>query len=417
MKLVERHIISREHPWYKSADELCFASKNLYNYANYIVRKSFIVDNKYLENNKIYHLVKGHESYKALPAKVSNQVLMLLQKNWKSFFAAMKKWGEHPEKFLGRPRLPKYKHKQQGRNVVIYELGAISKPNLQKGLVKLSKTSIEVKTKAENVLQVRIVPQCHQYVIEVVYEHSAIQPQTNSQAIASVDLGINNLATLTSNKKGFQPVLVNGRPLKSINQFYNKLRAELQIFLNSEKKKTSSRIKKLTAKRNNKVDNFLHNASRYIINHLVANQIGTLVIGKNQLWKQEVEMGKQNNQQFVCIPHTKLIEQLTYKAKLVGIKIIIQEESYTSKASFLDGDFIPTYGSNDAKEVKFSGKRIKRGLYRSAKKMLLNADVNGSYNILRKAVPTGFPNGIEGVAVLPIRVTPGKARKSSYGHK
>jgi putative transposase len=409
MRLVERHVIDKSHQFYKECDELAWHSKNLYNYCNYLIRQLFIKEGIYLDNCKIYPLVKFHEAYKALPAKVSNQVLIGLHRNWKSFFEAIKEWKKDPNKFLGRPKLPKYKDKTKGRFCLVYEKGAISKPVLRKGIVKLSKTLIEFPTKCENVQQVRIIPRYGQYVIEVVYEVQPTSLDFKKDTIAGIDIGVNNLAAVSSNLEGVKPLLINGRPLKALNQYYNKEKARLQSLLRG-KAQTSKRIQQLSAKRANQVDTYLHQASRLVINHLIQNRIQTLVIGKNELWKQEVNMGKRNNQEFVLIPHARFIEMIQYKAELVGIKLVLTEESYTSKASFLDQDEIPTYGRIQEKP-KFSGRRICRGLYKSAKGTL-NADVNGSLNMIRKVFPTVFAQGIEGVAVRPIRVTPNKVKKA-----
>ncbi|QLE46365.1 IS200/IS605 family element transposase accessory protein TnpB (plasmid) [Nostoc sp. C052] len=405
MRLVERHIIKINHRFYKEIDDLAWRSKNLYNYANYLVRQSFIKDSAYLNNVAVFHLVKKHESYTALPAKVSNQVLMALHRNWKSFFEAQKAYNQNPSKFNGRPKLPKYKDKLKGRNIVIYELGAISKKTLKEGIIKLSKTAIELKTFVNNVKEVRLIPKCGQYVIEVVYELEVVPQQLNPDWVAGIDIGLDNLAALTSNKLGFKPVLVNGRPLKSINQQYNKVKAKLQSYLKGNAK-TSIRINALTCKRNNQIDNYLHNASRWIINHLVDEKIGTLVIGKNDQWKQKINLGTKTNQNFVGIPHSRFIEQLQYKSELVGITVLINEESYTSASSFLDLDPIPVYKKGE--KHTFSGKRIKRAWYRSSDGRLIHADINASLNIIRKVFPATLSSGIEDIAVYPFRVTPGK---------
>ena len=410
MRLVERHVIDKNHRFYKECDQLAWCSKNLYNYCNYLVRQSFIKDEVYLDNCQVYPLVKSHKAYQALPAKVSNQVLMSLHRNWKSFFESIKEWKKNQTKFLGKPKLPKYKDKTKGRFCLFYEKGAISKPALSKGIIKLSKNSLKFPTKCKNVQQVRIIPRCGQYVIEVVYE---VEPKTvklNPEWVAGVDIGINNLAVVTSNLQGVKPLLINGKPLKAINQYYNKEKARLQSLLKG-KAQTSKRIQQLSAKRGNQVDTYLHQSSRLVINHLIQNQIETLVIGKNDLWKQQASMGKRNNQQFGSIPHARFVEMLTYKAELAGIKVVLTEESYTSKASFLDKDDIPRYGSKQ-ETVNFSGRRVCRGLYKSVKGIVINADVNGSLNIIRKVFPTAFAQGIEGVAVRPIRVTPNKVKKA-----
>ena len=333
---------------------------------------------------------------------------MVLDRNWKSFQAANQSYSDTPEKFLGKPKLPKYKHKEKGRNIVVYTTQALSKPALKQGIIQPSKTGISLKTQvaAHQIKQVRIVPKLNHYVIEVIYETEIQQHELNPEAIASIDLGLDNLATLTFNQAGLVPILVNGRPLKSINQYYNKTCSSCQSLL--PEKTSSQRLRKLANRRDFKVTDYLHKASRLIINTLINYQIGTLVIGQNQQWKQQIRLGKRTNQNFVQIPHTRFIEMLSYKAKLAGIKVILTEESYTSKASFLDGDDIPVYGEEKHRKPVFKGKRVKRGLYRTQSGNLIQADVNGSLNIMRKAVPNAFSYGIEGVVVHPVRITPSK---------
>ena len=410
MRHVERHIVKENSQIWKQIDELCFLSKNLYNYANYKVRQSFIFEKVYLGYNKIYHLVKDKPDYQALPRKVSQQVLKGLDENWKSFMTASKAYKENAEKFTGRPKLPKYKHKTKGRNLLTYTIQAISKPWLLKGIVKLSGTDIFVPTKAENIVQARIIPKIGQYVIEIVYEQNEHCTVNNNTAVAAIDIGVDNLAALTSNLKGFKPILVNGRPLKSLNQFYNKTKAKLQSQLQG-KQQTSKQIQRLTALRNNRIDTYLHQGSRWIINHLDKYGIGKLIVGQNPLWKQQVNNGKKNNQSFVSIPHARFVEMLIYKGAMKGIKVILREESYTSKASFLSLDYIPSWGDENASAIKFSGYRESRGMYKQkGQKKRINADVKGSYNIMRKVIPTVFDGGIEGAVVRPIRVTPGNAK-------
>ncbi len=346
---------------------------------------------------------------KALPAKVSQQILMLLDRNWQSFFEAMSTYNSEPSKFLARPKLPKYKDKKKGRNLLIYTTQALSKTGLKKGLIQPSKTKLSMTTKVKfvDIAQVRIVPKLDHYVLEVVYNVVEKLEACDPNKVASADLGVNNLAAVTFNQPGLKPLLINGRPLKSINQYYNRKKAKLQSALGRENA-TSNQIKILSTKRNHKVDDYLHKASRYLINVLLFRGIGTLIIGKNVGWKQSTEIGKHHNQNFVSIPHARFIEQLQYKAALVGIKVIVTEESYTSLASFLDDDVIPNYQQGFS-NYKFSGRRIKRGMYKSKSGRQLNADVNGAYNIMRKAVPSmSLTEGIEGVVVRPVRVTPAK---------
>ncbi|WP_293282403.1 transposase, partial [Microcoleus sp. PH2017_36_ELK_O_B] len=333
MQLTERHIIKSKERRFVQIDELAFKSKNLYNAANYVLRQSFIYGWGYVNYNEMNRLMKSHAAYKAMPAKVSQQILMLLDKNWKSFFEALKAYKKDASKFTGRPKLPKYKDKVKGRNILVYTIQAISSRQLKNGIIKLSGTEILIKTKVnpERICQVRLVPKCDAYVIEVIYDEPESTASSNN-FVASIDLGLDNLVALTSNQPGFIPLLINGRPLKSINQFYNKRSSQLQSQLKGERK-TSPRLQRLTRCRNQKVDNYLHHTSRLIVELLTANQIGTLVIGKNAQWKTEINLGKRTNQNFVSIPHARLIEMLEYKARLVGIKVIVQEESYTSKSS------------------------------------------------------------------------------------
>jgi putative transposase len=310
----------------------------------------------------------------------------------------MAQWREHPEKFLGRPSLPKYKDKSRGRNLLIYTVQAISKPVLRQGFIEPSGLSIRIKTTHHNVDQVRIIPRHGFYVVEVVYTREPVQAEVDPTLYAGIDIGVDNLATLTSNKRGFVPRIVNGRPVKSINQFYNKRKAELdeKLMKMDAHRRHSHRLERLITTRTRRINHYLHTASRRLVNLLVKEGIGTLVIGKNPNWKQKVDMGKRNNQQFVAIPHARFIEMLAYKAELVGIRVIITEESYTSTCSFLDHEPI-------GRHETYAGKRVKRGLFRASDGRLINADVNGSANIIRKVAPNAFADGVEGVVVRPVR--------------
>lgn len=403
MQLVERHVITPADPRFAPIDRAAFASKNLYNAANYLVRQSFIQEGVYLTYHEMHRQMKDQEAYQALPAKVAQWVLRLLDKNWVSFFAAMEAWRKDPSRFLGRPKLPGYKDKQQGRNLLVYTIQALSAPALREGWIVPSRLEITVKTKQQAVQQVRILPRTGFYVVEVVYEREPQPAGVDLALHAGIDVGLNNLATITSDKPGFVPRFVNGRPVKSINQFYNKRRAAHQSQL-GEEVRTSRRLERITTTRTRRIDHYLHTASRRIIALLVAEGIGTLCIGKNPNWKQEANMGRRTNQNFVSVPHARFIEMLTYKAQLVSIQVIVTEESYTSKASFLDADPLPVYGSAGAESATFSGKRVKRGLYRAADGRHINADVNGAYNIIRKVAPEAFAQGSRGCVVHPVRL-------------
>ncbi|MBW4597406.1 MAG: transposase [Brasilonema angustatum HA4187-MV1] len=394
MQLVEKHVINRNHRLWKECDQLAFKSKDLYNAANYIQRQYFFDSGKYHTLPTLYHLIKNHQAYKALPTKVSKQICKVLCQAWTGFMAAMKAWRKDIAGFLGKPRLPGYKHKTDGRNIVIYPDESVSIPGLRKGFVVLSQCSIKLPTKTSNVDQVRIVPQKTCYVIEIIYSKELVQ-QTQGYS-AALDVGLSNLMTATSNNPGVKPLVVNGKPLKSINQLFNKRKAQAQS------QQAHRQVLDLVHKRNNRVSNYLHTASRRVIDWCLASGISRLIVGKNDRWKQDINIGKSNNQQFTAVPHTRLIQMLEYKGALVGIKVMTTEEAYTSKASALDGDALPKYREATP---RFSGKRIKRGLYRSGTGRFINADVNGSLNIGRKVIPD-FMKGIEGLPFIPVVVDP-----------
>ena len=399
MRLVERHQIGKNHRLFKELDRVSFLSKNLYNAGLYQARQSFFANNEsykdYLNIQKEFQ-DSNQIDYRSLPSKVSQHVLKQVEKDFKSFFEASTEYQKTPKKFLGKPKIPKYKDKTKGRNLLVYTIQAVSKTALREGKIKLSQTEIEFSTsvKAEQIQQVRIIPRNSYYIIEVVYEKLAKEKKADNQRSVGIDIGVNNLACIVTND-GDQPMIINGKPLKSINQYYNWKKAKLQA---KSKLSKSRKIEKLTNKRNNKVEDYLHQASREITNQIVSKEITKVVIGKNHNWKQEVNIGSRNNQNFVSIPHAEFINKIKYKCELEGIEVIIQEESYTSKCSFLDKEPI-------RKHAQYLGKRVTRGLFESATGIKLNADVNGGANILTKAIPNAFrAEGIEGVVVRPIRL-------------
>lgn len=381
MKLVERRIIKQNDMLYKEIDNLCFLSKNLYNSTLYYVRQHYFKNKEYLNYNKVNKIFTDEKQidYCALPRKVSKYVQMLLDKNYKSYFELLKLKEQGLYKNPVKP--PKYLDNMNGRQILTYCKQAISFK--EKGFIKLSRTTIKLKTDRE-VQFVRLVPKNGYYIIEIGYNEKPKNKLKDNYKYASIDIGVNNLATMTSNV--FSPVIVNGKPLKSINQYYNKRVAQLtSISETLNKQKTTKRIKSIGRIRNNKIEDYMHKASRYIVNHLVSTDINTLIIGYNEGWKQDTTQGKANNQKFVNIPFCKFIHMISYKCELEGIRVILHEESYTSKCSFIDQDYIPTYSIDD-NLLNSSGKRIKRGLYKSKDGLCINADVNGSYNIMRKTL-------------------------------
>lgn len=392
MKLVERHIIKTSDKRFKELDKFTHLSKNLYNAGLYAVRQHFFEHGTFLSYvDNCYNFSKENNiDYRALPSKVAQQTLKMVEQNFKSFFSLLKL--ANKGKYQEDVNIPKYLQKD-GRYLVIYTNQAISKKWLKKGYIKLSGTDVFVKTKQKSVNQVRVVHKGNHIVVEVLYERQEQTLKEDNGRYASIDLGVNNLATISSNVA--KPIIINGRPLKSINQYYNKEKAKLQSKLKNNEK-TSNRIKSVTLRRNNKVNDYLHKASRYIVNYLVSNNINTLVIGHNKGWKQNINIGKVNNQKFVQIPFSKFIDLLTYKCSLEGINVVMTEESYTSKCSFMDSETIQ-------KHTTYKGSRTKRGLFKTAKNKLINADLNGSLNILRKVIGE-FQYSIE-VCSTPLVIT------------
>ena len=389
MNVVESHIIKPSHKDYKELDNLLFLSKNLYNTGLYEVRQHFFkskedpsIKYKYLNYYALNALLKGREdeNYRALPANTSQEVLKLINQNFCAFFKTLSLKRQKITTYPNRVNIPKYLDKEKGRQVLTYNGSTIASKPLKKGIIQLPKTKIQIKTKhPESLRQVRVVPKNNYIVIEVIYEIQEKELLKDNSRYLSIDLGINNLATCSSNV--ISPFIIDGRRIKSINQFYNKHKAELQSSL-KKNKRTSKRIQHLTNKRNFKILNYLHKTSKYIVNQAVSHSLNTIVIGYNKGWKQETKLSKKVKQNFVQIPFEKLVQLISYKARLQGIQVFLQEESYTSQVSFIEGDYIPTFGKDDLKKNP-SGKRIKRGLY-SSPKGLLNADINGSLNILRK---------------------------------
>lgn len=399
MQLVEQHILKKT----EELDSLCFKSKNLYNSCLYVVKQYFFEHQKYIGFKQLSNTVKSQECYQELPIKVSQLVVKQVDTEFKSFFKALKSYKKNPSGFLGRPKIPHYKDKQKGRNLVQYNDQAFYKRSLKEGLAHPSGTNIKVPTQKKKIDQMRIVPHSTYFTLEVVYTQLQENLQLNKDNVIAIDLGVNNLTSITSNKQGFQPLLVNGRTLKAINQFYNKTRSIKQSKL-PENQKTSYLMEILTIKRNRKIKHYMHHVSKLIVQLCKNNDIGTIVIGKNDNWKQESDMSKKNNQNFVSIPFNMLINQIKYKAELVGIEVKFTEESYTSKCSFLDLEEM-------CKHEKYKGYRKERGLFKSTfSKKLINADTNGSYNIMRKVFPKFFTEyGIEDFVVSPSLCTPCRA--------
>lgn len=404
---VEKHIIKKNNYYYKMFDDYCFKSKNLYNHANYIVRNEFIKTNKWIRYNDLDKLLKSdikYDDYKQMPtAQSAQQILKVLDENWKSFFVSIKDWSKNKDKYLGKPKLPNYKPKNgrfmlvlTNQNVKLKNNSELKFPKCFNGFT--IKPVFVNKDNFTSFQQVRIIPNKNQFVIELVY-NITIQDKKKCDncRYISIDIGLDNLATITNNV-GLQPVIINGKGLKSINKYYNKQMSHYRrIAKRMNVLDCTNRMDKTTKRRNNKINDYMHKASKFVIDYVLENNINTIIIGNNKNWKQKSEMSKKVNQSFIGIPHQKFIEMICYKAETAGVNVIISEESYTSGTSFLDGE-------EPIKANYNKSRRVHRGLFISDNGIKINADVNGSLQIMKKVFPNVFSNGIEDVVLHPIRV-------------
>ena len=373
IQLTQQIIINDKHRWYSMLDMLCFKSKNLYNYALYQIRQHYTNTNKYLSYYDLNSLLSKENQidYRSLPyAQCSQQVLRQIDKQYISFYKAIKS-----NKMKGKKiRLPKYKDKYNGRNIIVYTNQCF---RLKDNILTLKiddNNKIKFNTDL-NVQIVRIIPKGNHIIIELIY-NKEYELKCDNKQYGAIDLGLNNLVTLTSNV--CQSIIYDGKKLKNINHFYNKRKALLQSKLNGNKK-TSKRIKRISYRRNNKIKDYMHKVSCLIVKYMETNNLNTLFVGKNIGWKEGINIGKTNNQNFVAIPYNLLISMLDYKCKLSGVKMIILNEAYTSKCSFIDNEKI-------CQHKTYCGKRIKRGLFESRNRYKINADINGSFNIMRLGI-------------------------------
>ena len=391
----ESHVIRRDNPLWKTVDRNCFLSKNMYNYANFEIRKRFIEERYWMRYAEMAKTFKSSEPYKELMSQPSQQTLTLLDAMWKSFFTAIKDWKKNPGKYLGRPKLPKYLPKN-GRYIwSIKNNGCrIRDGRLEFVIKRLSKVSIPTKARGR-LLCVRFVPKGTCYVMEVLTEVEVPeQPTGEPKRIVGIDLGVNNLVT-AANNIGLMPIIVNGKGIKSINQFYNKQKAKIQSELMMRNgTRTSKKIEGMLFKRCCRIKTKFHQISRLVVNYCAANHIDTIVCGLNRGWKQEVGMGKQNNQRFSYIPYDILINQFAYKCQDAGIRFLVVEEAYTSGTSVLD-DELPT------KEFYDKSRRKKRGLFYWSGGTV-NADVNAACQIIKKVSPNAFADGVGAADLQPV---------------
>ncbi len=392
MRLVERHIVKDNQ-----FEDICLKSGLLYNYVLFNIRQGIFDGNYLKEYDFSTKLCKENQfDFRNLPTAVSQQVIAQVFSSIRSWIRSKKEYEKNPSKFLSRPKLPKYKRGKK-QNMVVFTTSACRLKN--DGCIHFIKNIIQpIKTKiGENKLcQVRIIHQATCYVVEVIYEKKEQDLNLDKNNVLSIDLGLNNLCSCINNA-GKKPFIVNGKIIKSFNQWYNKKRARLMSYIGD--KGTSKRLRRLNNYRNFWIEDKIHKVSRFIVNYCINNNIGRLVIGLNKGWKNRISLGKKTNQKFVEIPFSKLIDKISYKCKLVGINFQVNEESYTSKVYHLAFEKL---GKHDV----YLGKRKKRGLFQSSIGKLLNADINGAIGIGRKVFDDSYVSRIiySGLAFNPIRV-------------
>ena len=384
-----KHLSKEE---YNILRELCHTAKNLANEAIYNIRQYYFTEEEYLKYEKNYALLKDSPNYKTLNSNMAQQILKEVDGSFKSFFGLLKlaKKGKYSFRDC---KLPHYLPKDGFTTLVI----GFVRLNGNKLILPYSNTfkkthkPVEIKIPPiladKHIKEIRIIPKsgARFFEIQYTYEAECIQRNLNKNNALALDLGINNLVTaVSSNGRSF---IIDGRRLKSINQWFNKENARLQSIKDKQHygKKPTNRQKAIARDRNNKVNDYMNKTARKVIDYCIANNIGVLVVGYNETFQRSSHMGKQNNQNFVNIPYGQIRNKLEYLCELNGIVFVKQEESYTSQASFWDRDNIPVYNADNPQFYKFSGIRIRRGLYKTANGILLNADVNGALNILRKS--------------------------------
>ena len=388
LKQQVKHLSKKE---FRNLKYLSHIAKNLTNEAIYNIRQYYFKNKKYLSYNENYKMLKNSENYKKLNSNMAQQILKEVDESFKSFFTLLKltKNGQYDNKKI---KLPKYLTKDGFTTLVIGFVRLKDDILIVPYSNSFRKTHKEIVIKLPPVLkgkkikEIRIIPKQHSryFEIQYIYEVEEVQRELNKENVLGIDLGIDNLCTCVTNTGA--SFIIDGRKLKSTNQYYNKINAKLQSIKDKQKiERTTLRQKRITRKRNNRINDYLSKAARTIVNYCLNNDIGKLVLGYNEDFQRKSNIGSINNQNFVNIPYGKLRDKLIYLCKLYGIEFKLQEESYTSKASFFDGDEIQIYDKENPQEYIFSGKRIKRGLYQTRKGYQLNADCNGALNILRKS--------------------------------
>lgn len=376
---------------------VCHRAKNLYNLGNWYVRQDLFNLGNVLSYYDLDFMCHEAEAYRTLPAQTAQQVLRLVAQNWKAYFRAAKDYHAHPGKYRGQPRLPGYKPRD-GECVTTF---TSQQCHVRGGFLSFPKRANLPPVKLREGLgppcQVRVVPSGDRYIIEVVHERTTRDMALDKRRAIGVDIGMRNLATIAGNA-GQRPFVIKGGAAKSVNHFFNRELARLRsVAQKTNGRKTTRRIRHLYQVRDAKIWDLFHKVSRYIVNYCIAHDVGTVAVGYNPGWKQRCQLGRSANQAFVQLPFHALVAQLQYKAALVGITVILVDERYTSRCSAIDGE---TVGRHE----RYAGRRVSRGLFRTRAGVLINADVNGAYNILRQAVPEALADGIQGAGRHPVVV-------------
>jgi len=397
---------------YRNIKELSHIAKNLANQAIYNVRQYYFREGKYLNYQKNYVLLKESENYKALNSNMAQQIMKEVDGMFQSFFALLElaKKGKYSFKAV---KLPKYLPKDGFTTLIIgfvrLKGNQLTIPYSQSYAKEHKKVTINIPPilEGKKVKEIRIIPKSKARFFEIQYAYEAVEEQRelDEQKALAIDFGIDNLTTCVTNEG--QTFIIDGRRLKSINQWYNKENSRLQSIKDKQKfgKKCTNRQNNLAYKRNNRVNDYMSKTARKIINYCLDKSIGVLVCGYNVTFQRNSNIGKVSNQNFVNIPFGKLRDKLQYLCERYGMKYIEQEESYTSKASFLDLDEIPIYNADNPKKYEFNGKRITRGLYQSSDGRIVNADINGAANILRKSSQNfDFGELGRGLLASPLRI-------------
>lgn len=396
MERTERHVINKNHPMYEACDQLCFQSKNIYNLCNYTIRQAFIKDGVVKKYGDLNKELKHTDAFKKLGSNSAQMVTKILCKNWKSFLVAVKDYSKNHDKYFAKPKIPKYL-KKDGRFVCTLTnwQTQIHDGYLYFAFKRLKPFNNMFRTRVTgHHLSTRIVPKGGCYILEIVYRAEPKQIDLDKNRIFSIDLGVNNFVTMVNNI-GEKPIVINGKGIKSYNQYWNKEIANYRsIAKTTNNLNWTKRLQQLTDKRNFKIDYFMHCASKWIIDYCIKHNVGTIIVGKNNKWKQECDMGRFTNQRFVQLPYEMFISKLCYKCENFGIQFIENEESYTSGTSCLDNEL-------PIKENYNKARRVHRGLFVSNKGIKINADVNAAYQIMKK-VFSNITNEIVGEHLHPV---------------